>query len=264
MPYSTKEPLKDTEDHWAASQKAVKAYLSYLETEVQRLKDEDVTGRTIAELIELNGFLKREIQRLEELMAELSSPGEEIEKPHPILRKMEPTAHGFIRNAVDALLILEACLQGHFLHMSRALRPEEARSAIHDGAIFVYETGSSGIRVWQDYRQWHTEFALGDFRVSCEADLDTTRLVGRLIRQSIVLYWNGMEHHVISYFQMQTLRGVVSQGLETPRELDQIAIRASLVQVQLHLHHSVAYSPWYGWTSEKEDWALESDPVDYP
>jgi hypothetical protein len=63
---------------------------------------------------------------------------------------MEPTAHGFVRNAVDALLILEACLQGKFLHMSRELRPEEARSVVQDGAIFVYEAESSGIHEWRD------------------------------------------------------------------------------------------------------------------
>ncbi|KAF5575801.1 Ras guanine-nucleotide exchange Cdc25p [Fusarium pseudocircinatum] len=157
---------------------------------------------------------------------------------------MEPTAHGFIRNAVDALLILEACLQGRFLHMPRALRPEEARSVVQDGAIFVYEVGSSGIHEWHDHRQWHDEFVLGNFRVSCEADLDTAHLAGRLIRQSITLYWNGLGHHVISYFQMDTMRRVVSRGIGSPQNLQQLRIRDGLVEMQLHLRYSVAYSPW--------------------
>ncbi|KAG5746581.1 hypothetical protein H9Q70_010716 [Fusarium xylarioides] len=166
---------------------------------------------------------------------------------------MDPTAHGFVRNAVDALLILEACLQGRFLHMPRALRPEEARSVIHDGAIFVYEVESSGIHEWRDHHEWHTEFALGDFRVSCQAGLDSAHLVGQLARQSITLYWNGLEHHVISYFQMDTLRRVVSRGVENPQDLDQIQIRDGLVEVQLHLRYSVAYSPWYGWKLKEEE-----------
>ncbi|RBR21197.1 hypothetical protein FVER53590_28995 [Fusarium verticillioides] len=161
---------------------------------------------------------------------------------------MEPTARGFIRNAVDALLVLEACLQGRFLHMSRPLRAEESRSVVQDGAIFVYDVDSSGIHEWRDHRQWHDEFVLGDFRVSCEADLDSAHLTGRLIRQSITLYWNGLEHHVISYFQMDTLRRVVSRGIAPPQSLDQLRIRDGLVEMQLHLRYSVVYSPWYGWT----------------
>ncbi|KAF5553187.1 hypothetical protein FNAPI_6792 [Fusarium napiforme] len=156
---------------------------------------------------------------------------------------MEPTALGFIRNAVDALLVLEACLQGRFLYMSRPLRAEEAQSAVQDGAIFVYEVDSSGIHEWSDHRQWHDEFVLGDFRVSCEADLDSAHLAGRLIRQSITLYWNGMEHHVISYFQMLTLRRVVTRGTGPPQSLGQLQIRDGLVEMQLHLRYSVAYSP---------------------
>ncbi|KAF5545960.1 camp independent regulatory [Fusarium mexicanum] len=161
---------------------------------------------------------------------------------------MEPTTHGFIRNAVDALLILEACLQGRLLHTSRAPLPEEARSVVHDGAIFVYKVESSGIYEWRDHHQWHDEFVLGDFRVSCQADIDSASLVGRLIRQRILLYWNGLEHHVISYLQMDTLRRIVSEGMETPHDFDHIQIRDGLVEVQLQLLYSVAYSPWYGWT----------------
>ncbi|EWG51668.1 hypothetical protein FVEG_16832 [Fusarium verticillioides 7600] len=131
--------------------------------------------------------------------------------------------------------------------MSRPLRAEEARYVVQDGAIFVYDVDSSGIHEWRDHRQWHDEFVLGDFRVSCEADLDSAHLTGRLIRQSITLYWNGLEHHVISYFQMDTLRRVLSRGIAPPQSLDQLRIRDGLVEMQLHLRYSVVYSPWYGW-----------------
>ncbi|KAF5667505.1 Ras guanine-nucleotide exchange protein [Fusarium denticulatum] len=124
---------------------------------------------------------------------------------------MEPTAHGFIRNAVDALLVLEACLQGRFRHTSRAPRPEEARSVIHDGAIFVCEVGASATYEWRDHSQWHDEL-------------------------------------VLAISESRAKLTIVSQGMDTPHDLDQIQIQDGLVEVQLHLCYSVAYNPWYGWT----------------
>ncbi|KAH7216967.1 uncharacterized protein BKA55DRAFT_697676 [Fusarium redolens] len=169
---------------------------------------------------------------------------------------IEPTAHGFIRNAINALLIVEACLQGESFHIPRTLRPEEARSAVYDGTISVYEVESSGIDEWHDHHQSYHEFRLGDFTVFCEAHMGPTYQMGRLIKQSMVLHWDGVRHHVISYFQVGTLQRAVSEGTEAPLDLDQIIIPDGLLEEQRHIRHSVAYRPWLGWRAEH--WTLQN------
>ncbi|KAH7216968.1 uncharacterized protein BKA55DRAFT_697677 [Fusarium redolens] len=78
MPDGTENPKKNTTDLSIEANKASKAYLSYLQDEVQRLKDEEGRDQWMLELVERNELLEKEIQRMAEQIKE-SSPGKEQE-----------------------------------------------------------------------------------------------------------------------------------------------------------------------------------------
>jgi uncharacterized protein YlxW (UPF0749 family) len=56
---------------------AAKTYLSFLQNEVQRLKDEEDRDRWILELVEQNELLEKEVQRLAEQIKKLRQDKEE-------------------------------------------------------------------------------------------------------------------------------------------------------------------------------------------
>ncbi|KAF5598019.1 hypothetical protein FPCIR_3292 [Fusarium pseudocircinatum] len=66
MPDSTENPKESTEDLNIKANEEAMEYLSYLEAEVQRLKNEEEKDQLISELVERNEFLEKEIQRLQE------------------------------------------------------------------------------------------------------------------------------------------------------------------------------------------------------
>ncbi|KAF5635807.1 hypothetical protein F52700_5119 [Fusarium sp. NRRL 52700] len=66
MPGSTENPEDATEDLNTKANEEAMEYLSYLEAEVQRLKDEEERDQLISELEERNEFLEKEIQKLQE------------------------------------------------------------------------------------------------------------------------------------------------------------------------------------------------------
>lgn len=162
--------------------------------------------------------------------------------------RCQPTCHGLIRSAKDALLVLEACLQGHLLHAPRGLFADEALHAVQPGSIFVYELRSSGVRDWNDFRLWDQETQLGDFRIQTERvngpDLGCPSSEHRaggvvLMKQSIMLQWNQTQHHIVSYFSRN--------GPICPRWgglFNYIQIRQELLQQQQHLRHPVGFDPF--------------------
>ncbi|RSL40916.1 hypothetical protein CEP54_015975 [Fusarium duplospermum] len=170
--------------------------------------------------------------------------------PH---NRCQPTCHGFVRSAKDALLVLEACLQGHLLHVPRGLLAKEARQAVQSGAVFVYELGSSGVRDWEDFRLWGQEAQLGDFRIQTElvnspglgSNSSEYRANGAgLTRQSITLQWNKTQHHIVSYFSWDDMMGPRRGGITGSATLNHINVRQELLQQQQHLHHPPGFDPF--------------------
>lgn len=173
-----------------------------------------------------------------------------------LLSRYEPTLHGFIGNAGDAILVLEACLRGHLLHVPRTLHPDEARSVIQSGSIFVFESQCSGMKEWNDFHCWSSGTQVGDFRfwhtarhnLATDADAihaGSQNAQGLLVKQAIALSWNGIRHHVISYW---TLRGVQENSRRGSDALNRLrlaglSVREGLVQQQ-HLLYPIHHEPW--------------------
>lgn len=69
--------IESTENLGIEANNAAKTYISFLQDEVQRLKDEEDRDRWIMELMERNEFLEKEIHRLKEQLEKLSNEKEE-------------------------------------------------------------------------------------------------------------------------------------------------------------------------------------------
>lgn len=70
----------------------------------------------------------------------------------------------------DALILFEACLQGHLSHVPRRPHDRERAHLITSGSIFIYEENASGIKRWTDGVTWSPSRILGNFLVYRELD----------------------------------------------------------------------------------------------
>lgn len=83
---------------------------------------------------------------------------------------LQPTFHGHVATTQDALVLFEACLQGHLSHVPRRPHDRERNSLIRSGCIFIYEENASGIKRWTDGVTWSPSRILGNFLVYRELD----------------------------------------------------------------------------------------------
>lgn len=78
---------------------------------------------------------------------------------------MAPTWTGFVHSTMDAVVVLEACLQGKLLHIPRRPHDRERASIIASGKVFIYEENASGIKRWTDGVTWSPSRIMGNFLV---------------------------------------------------------------------------------------------------
>lgn len=73
--------------------------------------------------------------------------------------------YGFVECNIDALILIEACLQGKINHVARRPYEHERRGLIRSGQIFIYEEHACGIRRWTDGLSWSPSRKLCDFLI---------------------------------------------------------------------------------------------------
>ena len=83
---------------------------------------------------------------------------------------LQPTFTGHVATTQDALLLFEACLQGHLSHVPRRPHDRERSSLIRSGSVFIYEENASGIKRWTDGVLWSPSRILRNFLVYRELD----------------------------------------------------------------------------------------------
>ncbi|EXJ92532.1 hypothetical protein A1O3_01084 [Capronia epimyces CBS 606.96] len=83
---------------------------------------------------------------------------------------LQPTFRGHVATTQDALILFEACLQGHLSHVPRRPHDRERSTLIRSGCIFIYEENASGIKRWTDGVTWSPSRILGNFLVYRELD----------------------------------------------------------------------------------------------
>ena len=83
---------------------------------------------------------------------------------------LQPTFNGHVATTQDALILFEACLQGHLSHVPRRPHDRERSTLIRSGSIFIYEENASGIKRWTDGVTWSPSRILGNFLVYRELD----------------------------------------------------------------------------------------------
>lgn len=83
---------------------------------------------------------------------------------------LQPTFQGHVATTQDALILFEACLQGHLSHVPRRPHDRERSTLIRSGCVFIYEENASGIKRWTDGVTWSPSRILGNFLVYRELD----------------------------------------------------------------------------------------------
>ncbi|KAK5069696.1 Global transcription regulator sge1 [Lithohypha guttulata] len=83
---------------------------------------------------------------------------------------LQPTFNGHVSTTQDALILFEACLQGHLSHVPRRPHDRERSTLIRSGSVFIYEENASGIKRWTDGVTWSPSRILGNFLVYRELD----------------------------------------------------------------------------------------------
>ncbi|KAL9112686.1 MAG: hypothetical protein Q9227_002989 [Pyrenula ochraceoflavens] len=83
---------------------------------------------------------------------------------------LQPTYQGHVDSTQDALVLFEACLQGHLSHVPRRPHDRERSTLIQSGKVFIYEENASGIKRWTDGVTWSPSRILGNFLIYRELD----------------------------------------------------------------------------------------------
>lgn len=89
---------------------------------------------------------------------------------------IEPTFKGYIEDERDALLILQATLDGKLKHIPRRPYEIERPYLIISGNIFVFVEEISGIKRWTDGVSWSPSRIAGKFLMYKEVDKDNLNL----------------------------------------------------------------------------------------
>ncbi|CAI4038459.1 hypothetical protein SMKI_05G0700 [Saccharomyces mikatae IFO 1815] len=87
---------------------------------------------------------------------------------------IEPTFKGYIEDEDDALLILQATLDGKLKHIPRRPYEIERPYLIVSGSIFVFIEEISGIKRWTDGVSWSPSRISGKFLIYKELDKENT------------------------------------------------------------------------------------------
>ncbi|KAI8336213.1 Gti1/Pac2 family-domain-containing protein [Chlamydoabsidia padenii] len=99
---------------------------------------------------------------------------------------------GYIKSPQDALVIFEACRQGHLNRVQRRLSSKE-RTQIRSGSIFAFDESEAGMRRWTDGLTWSPSRVLGSFLTYRE--LDTKRRPRRPQSPSSSHHHHHHHHH---------------------------------------------------------------------
>ncbi|KAH8900822.1 hypothetical protein GQ53DRAFT_632811, partial [Thozetella sp. PMI_491] len=83
---------------------------------------------------------------------------------------LKPTWRGYVNTTMDALILVEACLNGDLLSCARRPYDQERDYLIQSGNVFIYEESSSGIKRWTDGHNWSPSRVLNDFLIYRELE----------------------------------------------------------------------------------------------
>lgn len=80
-----------------------------------------------------------------------------------MLRSVTPSYYGYVSETNEALLLIQATIQGELPLVQKRPEDKEKNFLIRSGNIFIYEAGESGIKRWTDGLHWSPSRVLGNF-----------------------------------------------------------------------------------------------------
>jgi hypothetical protein len=79
--------------------------------------------------------------------------------------KFQPTWHGFLETTTDAMIIVEAVLQGRLSCIRSRPSSKEQAERLTSGTVIVYEECASGIKRWTDGVNWSPSRAMKNYLI---------------------------------------------------------------------------------------------------
>ncbi|ORZ25498.1 Gti1/Pac2 family-domain-containing protein [Absidia repens] len=167
------------------------------------------------------------------------------------------TFFGHVETTRDSLILLEACRQGSLPRVRRRLQEQE-RQLVKSGAVFCFDENESGIKRWTDGLVWSPSRILGNFLIYRELDdrkstndedqggnaqLITSGVTllskrqrerslvgslrnsyrfkpGGLVKKSMSVVVNGVQQHLVSYYNKDD---VLANRFQTPTDTPELA-----------------------------------------
>ncbi|KAI9303228.1 Gti1/Pac2 family-domain-containing protein [Cunninghamella echinulata] len=165
------------------------------------------------------------------------------------------TFFGYVETTHDSLILLEASRQGILPRVRRRLQEQE-RQLIKSGAVFCFNENESGIKRWTDGLVWSPSRILGNFLIYRELDdkkngdnqIEDPQLItsgltllskrqkeralfgslrstyrfkpNGLIKKSMSLMVNGVQLHLISYYNKDD---ILINKFQTPSDIPELA-----------------------------------------
>jgi hypothetical protein len=80
-------------------------------------------------------------------------------------RAIQPSYFGFVETRDDAIVLIQAGLQGSLHFVPRRATSSERAYVAQSGCVFIYEEKTSGIQRWTDGQHWSPSRVLGDFLI---------------------------------------------------------------------------------------------------
>lgn len=86
------------------------------------------------------------------------------------LSPVQPTWHGWVKCSIDAVKLIEACLQHRLQRIQRRPDENERPRIISNGATFIFDESTTGILRWTDDKNWSPSRVRGNFMLYRELD----------------------------------------------------------------------------------------------
>ncbi len=125
------------------------------------------------------------------------------------MSSFRPTYIGLGETKKDARLLFTACLSGILRHAPRYPKGDELQSLIRSGHIFVYADPATGIRNWDDGKEWEYLRDEDGFRIERQGSSRDG-----LYKRSMSIVKKGVTHHIVSYYRL--VEGGPSGELDAP------------------------------------------------
>ncbi len=135
--------------------------------------------------------------------------------------QISPTFRCLIASVADALLLIEACLEGCLNHLPRKRYRQELVCLAQAGNVYIYEENASGFKTWDNHLDWTF--------IGNEEGLHTFMAVPLALRKvTASLGFGDTTHHLVAYQPIDDIRSGLLKRPPTSANLRDLELSKKL------------------------------------